>query len=410
MRNGIILCFRTSDQDALSMACDYWAAGDDAKWLHHVNHLSELHKTNRALLLKDVNRAAIAYDLSSRCSRCNTPSIASSRSGLGQFRGFMSRQLNSKAVRLCPQCDEYVEDLLSTQRDIRLQEEKLAAAEFAKKLNTENTKHHVDSPTLIDAIYLYSVLESSDVSEYGFSASLSFNVISKISGSELIDEKILAHLYKRGLIKLSEDSSNLSLNRPSNKAFVDLITARWQLSKIFEESSYTDLMMQLSETIDRHAPTQQEIQQLWEVVALAECQGKLLYEAGHYRFSNYQVGDKTNHALLYALKDYAIPRVWSIIQSTCKQIAADVQSGRVAAYKAYMYVPNSLIRFCDRATEQGWSVHARSRENWNTEAALTSLFFNRVLKHNKDGFRTLTSKTIVTDIDDSTDQESVSTS
>lgn len=394
MSKAIILSFNTSDQEALTRACDYWALNDDGKWLNNIDHLTDLHRLNRKLLLNDVNRAASAFDLSSRCYRCNTPSVATSRTNVGKFQGFKFRRLNSKSLHLCSQCDEYVQDLIQTQVEIQRQKQKEEAVAFIDELNAENIKETVDSLTLKDAVYFYSLLESSDVTEDGFNQVESFCLMGKISGSDLIDERIMGHLYKRGLIKLSKDTSSQAINRSSKKASINFIMARWQITDFFDGASYAELMMQLSEIISSLTPLQEEIQELWEVVALSECQGKLLYEAKQYRFSNYLIGEKTNHALLYVLKDYAIPRAWSIIQSVCKQIAADVQSGRLPAYMAHTYVPNSLIRFADRATEQQWNVYGRSRENWNAEAPLTSIFFNRLIKNSGEGFRTLTSASL----------------
>lgn len=394
MSNLVVLCFHTSDPDEITKACEYWAIDNDSKWLHLVKHLSDRHNTNSALLLKEVKRAVSAFDLSSRCDWCKTPSVISSRSDLGRFQNFSFRQVKSERVHLCPKCDLNWLELLSVQQESQRQKEGAESAALILKLNHEHSKAFKVTLTFIDAVYLYSILETSDIPEYGFEGSKSFSLTGKMSGSALMDQIVIEYLYKKDLIKLSLDTPIDAINRENKKAYVDFIKARWEISNSLNGSSYSDLMMELSEIISHQTPTQEEIAILWEVVALSECQRKLLDVAAHYKFSNYSIGEKTNYALLYVLQDFSIPRVWSIIQSVSKNLAADVQSKRLPAYRVYTNVPNALIRFADWAIEKSWNVYPLSRQNWDTESALTSLFFNRVLKGGKEHFRTLTTKMV----------------
>jgi hypothetical protein len=268
------------------------------------------------------------------------------------------------------------------------------SAALIVKLNKQNSKSSCDPLTLVDAVYLYATLQNSDISENGFEDSHSFSLIGNLSGSELTDQKIIEHLYKKGLIKISANTSIDSIYRENKKASVDYIKAKWEISDQFNGCSYFDLLMELSEIINDHEPTQEEISKLWKVVALAECQRKLIEVAAHYKFRNFLIGDKTNSAIMYILQDFSIPRAWSIIQSVSKTLAANVQSNRIESFMVRIYVPNALEKFADAAIEQSWNVFPLSRQNWDTESALTSLFFNRVLRGSKEHFRTLTTKMI----------------
>jgi hypothetical protein len=392
--NGILLCFQTSDQAELTKACEYWAIGDDSKWLYSVKSLSDRHATNSTLLLKDVKQAASAYDLSDRCDWCKTPSIASKRSDMGRFQSFTSRRGQSQLVNLCPQCDKRWVELGLIQQEKQRQKDRVESVALIVKLNEQNSNASSEALTLVDAVYLYATLQTSDISESGFEDSQSFSLKGNVSGSELVDKKIIEHLYKKGLIKISVLTSMDSINGENKKKPVDYIKAKWEISDRFNGCSYFDLMMELSEIINDLEPSQEEISSLWKVVALAECQRKLLEVAALYTFKNFSIGDKTNSAIMYILQDFSIPRAWSIIQSALKTLAARVQSGRIKSYLVITCVPNELEKFADRSIEESWNTYPLSRQNWDTEPVLTSLFFNRVLRGSKEHFRTLTTKMI----------------
>jgi len=284
--------------------------------------------------------------------------------------------------------------LHSIQQEKKRQKDRAESAALIVKLNEQNSQASNEPLTLVDAVYLYALFQTSDISEFAFEESQSFCLKGKMSGSELMDQTVVEYLYKKGLIKISYDTSIDSINKENKKIPVDYLKARWEISDSFNGCSYSDLMMDLTEIINDLKPSQEEISMLWEVVAVSECQRKLLDVADHYNFKNYLIGEKTNHAIMYTLQDFSIPGVWSIIQSVLKHLAADVQSKRIASFMVRTNVPNALIKFADLAIEQSWSVYPLSRQNWHTESVLTSLFFNRVLKGSEEHFRTLTTKMI----------------
>ena len=392
-----MLCFQSDDEKAFQMALRYWSR-DEGEWCESAKSLTEECGLRQHEFARYLKNHAIAYDLSSRCVECGFPAEISSRAAYSSSYDHGSLTYFGYPRQLfCPACVDIVAK--------RAQQAAQDAEQHNRDLIHEAIIHwrgeggpDLEDLNLIDAFYLYAILFV--VSELGgsddFGPFKDFGV--PVAASLPACTEVFRRLFmKRAIIPSFE--SPVSAFGFDDVAVISFYPDRvkWMLSINLCAYPVHTLMNALCTRIDAHAASarQEDVEVLWKLVAMSECESELQECANYYSFNDFEIGDKTRHALEYALEKFSIPQVWGVIWSATKHAASFLQSKASSGKRHAMNtIPGNIIRFVDHATQNNWTVYARTRKHWATEPFLTSLFFNRLLVGYPNGFRTITSATI----------------
>lgn len=391
-----MLCYLSSDEAELSLPVRYWTR-DVKSWQESVDLIAESAKVSKTSLTKTIRASAKAYDLDCRCSWCGIPAEVTSRSGYSSTysNGFSCHRNGRELIQLCGGCEALAQKRINQEQLERAHNKAKKVQDYLCEVSLSKKTKQATELTYSDAVLLHSVLVAADDRlDLALIGPLNTQV-SRVASSPIAEKQIFDHLFELGVL-IPSITSNANAFRIASSGEVEFDWSQvvWTVGPSFDHYSYQNLCQYLEQIIQQQPTDQGELLKLWQLTALAECQGVLMERAEFYRFNNYIVGEKTLHALLYALEIYSIPQVWSIIHSVTKNAASLKQSREYSGYHAQNTIPRSLIGFVDMSVKQGWTVNPRSRQSWYVEPTLTTAFFNRVLANYHDGFRRFNTKAI----------------
>jgi len=397
---NLMLCFQTDDEEAIELALRYWATDADGSWNEKVKALCEDYGLRTHEITKRINSLSPAYDLNKRCPGCGVPMDISSRTAYdAAYESGSFVYVNAPTRMLvCPVCkSKAVERATNAEKKADERKQEMVYDAVMDWLSEDSPE--VDALEYLDAVYLYAVLlAANDMDEAHDTFGPASNFIAPLAASKRVTAELLRRLCSIRAIVPAEDSptSAFEFDVDNIKSF-DLIRVKWQLSASLSMLPVQTLLNALSSMIDAHTNGAGlvEIETLWKLVSMSECENVLLECAEYYKFNELTVGERTKHALEYALEKYSVPQVWGIIWSATKSAASFLQSQASNGKRhAINSIPGNIIRFVDTSIQNKWTVNARTRQHWMTESTLTSLFFNRILSSQANGFRTITSATI----------------
>ncbi len=391
-----MLCFQTDDEEALQIALRYWSRNESA-WCENAKSLAEECGLRQHEFTRHLNNLAIAYDLNMRCIGCGQPADIFSRAAyISTYDHGSLTYCGEYALRqlVCPACMNKIEKR-AQQNALEAEQRKCELIHDAIIDWLGEGGPELEALDFLDAFYLYAVLlEADDSDDIGPCQDFSAPVAASLS----VTTEVLRRLFMKRVLVPSFESqvSAFDCDEESVLSF-DCALVKWQLSTSLSIYPFQTLLNALSTMIDTHAASArpEDIEALWKLVAMSECESKLMEWANYYSFNDFVIGDKARHALEYALEKFSIPQVWGVIQSATKSGASFYQSKASSGKRHAMNtIPGNIIRFVDSAIQNNWTVHARTRQHWMTEPSLTSLFFNRFLAHHPDNFRTITTAVI----------------
>ncbi len=394
-----MLCFLSDDEEALQVVLRYWSR-DESGWRESVKSLAEECGLRQYEFTRHLRSLAVAYDLNLRCAECGFPADVSSRTVYTSSYNHGSLSYSSRYSRqlVCPACaDQIAEREQQVAQEAEERKGDMIHEVIAAWVSEEVPE--LEELDFLDAFYLYAVLlganeiDSSD--DFGPWQDFSIPVAASLSATL----EVFRHLFRKRLLIPSFESPVQAFNfdDPAVVASFDPAWVKWQLNMSFWSYPFQTILNTLSSRIDAYCTSilPEDVEALWELVAMSECEGKLQESANYYDFKNFKIGDKTKHALVHALEKFSIPQVWGVIQSATKNSAAFLQTQESKGKRHAMNtIPGNIIRFVDTAIQRNWTVNARTRQHWMIEPTLTSLFFNRLLACHQDGFRTITSVNI----------------
>jgi hypothetical protein len=148
--------------------------------------------------------------------------------------------------------------------------------------------------------------------------------------------------------------------------------------------------------VDRLAqPDCESAEELWYLVAEAECKRYFLEQCQRYRCVKEDIfSDKVADAFRYCLRDLSVGQVWHVIYYVIRDLAALSQEKSYARQHVYNMIPGSIRRFADNKLSNKREVRPWSRPNLHKEAWITSILFDTVLRDGNMLFETLTGNSV----------------
>jgi hypothetical protein len=386
----VFLCFHVSDESQIAVALDYWEGGLRSGWKTSVKQISARAGVPKHRLPELARQFATAYDVDTRCDSCGSP-----------------RQLLSRSdSALWPHTWKYTCDLCraaeaESQREEKEQAERSEGERLGniiQGLIEEEQPFNYEEIDYLDAIVAYAIMLSSQSATADGRVGNPFELT--ICSSNSLLAQLLGRLFKHGVLVFHENTPIDALDPESRNSgsfrFFPLKVV-WQFAVPVGNESFSSVFRQLSSIIElksSHPSYWQSVSDLWWMLSRDDVQSYLEEQLASYRLYGLSVGEKMQEAMFHALSRFSIPRVRYLLYRIAKNVAALSSHRDFTRQHALNTVPGSLIRDCDRAIADQWSIKPYCKKWDEEEVLLITLLFDRVLGSGIDGFKEMTGDTL----------------
>jgi hypothetical protein len=378
---NIILCFQTGDPAGIDLALQYWDRNREGQWSKTVKEIADGIGERKHTIANLVRQAAVAYDLNSRCTICLIPRELTSRSettysNWGPYVCAGCREAQARAQRI------------KEEEKARLQRERLARVVAA--ISNEDAVFDYHSIGYLEAVVTYAIMLCSDTAVVSGVVGNPYSL--GISPSNTLLNTLLADLFNVGVLTFRHDTPFEAIDPTSeNETRFSYFPLRvnWQFAKAANGDSFSTVFKQIGAIIDEraeHPEYYEAVDQLWWMLGSADALRYLEEQLSLYRLSGLVVGEKLKEAISYGLKLFSIPQLRYLLYRVAKNAAALSTRREFNKPHALNTIPGSLIRDCDRAVADHWTIKGYVKK-WDEESPLLTLLFDRVLGSGIVGFR-----------------------
>jgi hypothetical protein len=378
---NIILCFQTGDPAAIDLALLYWNRNREGQWSKTVKEIADGISERKHTIANLVRHAAVAYDLNSRCTGCLIPRELTSRA---------ETTYSTWSTYVCTECRE------AQARAQRLKEEEQARLERERRarivsaISNEDALFDYQSIGYLEAVVTYVIMLCSDSAVVSGAVGNPYSL--GISPSNTLLNTLLGHLFNIGVLTFRNDTPFDAVNPTSEdetRFSYYPLKVNWQFAKAANGDSFSTTFKQIGAIIDErveHPEYYEAVIQLWWMLGSADALRYLEDQLSLYRLSGLVVGEKLKEAISYGLKLFSIPQLRYLLYRVAKNAAALSTRHDFNKPHALNTIPGSLIRDCDRATADHWTIKGYAKK-WDEESPLLTLLFDRVLGSGIAGFR-----------------------
>lgn len=368
-----IICFLTTDSQAIALSFEYWARTDDLSWQQSVSSIAKKYRLTQYQLTQLVKQTSIASRPDRRCSQCDTPYTCNSRSA------YQSPPLGRNGSYICGECLQY-----QAQEAYRLRKAK-ESEDFEKIKNilgdqdNHPPKFDYCSITQELAAYIYAILLANNQQE----SPIILEPIPNQPGTLLATHNGTVELYKMlnkaGIIvpSIHSDTGTFEITDSEVRYYID--RARWVVAEDTSGMTMPEVIELLKLILDDPRP--EDISAIWDRIAIDECREyfeHLYYEK--YGFNQVGYSEKVEHSINYCLDKISIPQTKNILYSTMRNIAALMQEKNYHKTHVYNMIPGNIVRNVDRYLANNYEIRPWDRKPAHKEAWLTSLLFDSILK------------------------------
>jgi len=381
----ILLCVHSQDSDEIEMAVQYWTRNEDgSSWGAAVREIAERFGIEAHELPAVVRRIAQAYDLQIRCIDCNAPRIVESRSALSGVTG---------GNYICEECRSARAEIQATQVRIRTALRREQFISIIRRVSSPDGCFDYSEIDYFDAVLSYAIMLASDTScasgRVGDPRQLS------MCSSDILTGKLLSDLFNDSILIFCEDTPLEAAHESTfetGKLCYYPLSVNWQFAADEGDRTFSQVFRQLAAVIDARAddPTSNPaINRLWWTLALDDARNYLREQTHLHCLPTREPGEKTEEALRYALQRFSIPQVRNLIWRVTKDAAALSTRRDFHRMHALNTIPGALIRICDRALSDGWTINPYCKKWDQEEPLLTTLLFDRILQIGIAGFKSM---------------------
>jgi hypothetical protein len=387
----IMLCFQTDDEVAIDMACQYWDLDSEGSWAVTVKEIADHFNKPKHRIANLVRQAAVAYDLQARCMCCHAPREVDSRSDAA----YSSRYSSGFVCDGCHRAQSRAQRLKEEEQQ-RLERERLA--KIVRTVSNEDSVCEYGAMGYLEAILAYGIMLSSNSAMINGLVGNPYDLTLCPTNSLL--SSLIGRLFNRRILVFRSDTSFEAIDQSSTSetgfSYFPL-KVNWQFAKPANGESYREVFQEIGAIIDErtaHPEYNEAVSELWWSLGSAEAERYLRHELNSYRLSELVVGEKMKEAISYALGRFSIPQIRYLLWRVAKNAAALSARRDFTRQHALNTIPGNLIRDCDRALADGWTIKPYCLKWDEEEAGLTTLLFDRVLETGIQGFKCMTGSSI----------------
>jgi hypothetical protein len=378
---NIILCFQTGDGAAIDLALQYWELNREGQWSRTVKEIADSFGERKHTIANLVRHAAVAYDLSSRCASCLTPRELPSRAEAAH---------SIWSTYVCAGCREAQASAQRLKEEEKARLERERRAGIVRAISNEHVIFDYHSIGYFEAVVAYAIMLCSDSAVVNGVVGSPYNLA--LSPSNTLLTTLLGHLFNMGVLTFRNDTSFDAID-PTSESETQFsyypLKVNWQFARAANGDSFSMTFKHIGSIIDEkveHPGYHEALAQLWWMLGSADALLYLEDQLSLYRLSGLVVGDKLKEAIAYGLKLFSIPQLRYLLYRVAKNAAALSTRRDFNKPHALNTIPGSLIRDCDRAVADHWTIKGYAKK-WDEESPLVTLLFDRVLGSGIAGFR-----------------------
>jgi hypothetical protein len=386
----IVLCFKTDDPSEIKMALDYWETNSEGGWQHTVQDIASGNEQPKHRISELVRTSAQAYDLRTRCCKCGVPRDVGSRNDV---------QSSSKPSPsyTCGTCRIAEVEALRLEQEKQNEQERVRLAEIVGTIVGRVRQHDYSSIDYMSAIFAYALFVHSETA-------ISDGSIGNVSELQIcptdgLMRKLLGRLFDLEILNFGQGTPFNAVDRESTEARLSYypFKVQWQFVADREGRSFREVFRTISSVIDQRTARSDyysAITDLWWLLGLHDAISYLQSKLSEYGIRDFSAGEKTEEAIRYALESFSIPQLRYLLWRIAKNVAALSVRRDFTRRHALNTIPGSIIRDCDRALADGWTIKPYVMKWDEEESPLTTLLFDRVLQTGIEGFRSLNGQMI----------------
>ena len=387
---GMLLCFLSSSQSEIELALEYWRLDPEGGWKTTVQEIAERSGKPKHRIPELARRAAVAYDLCVRCTDCRTPRAISSRGDV-TYRDW------NGAGYLCDRCRSGRQEAARLKEDENKRTEHERLYRIVQAASREDAVFDYAGIGYLDAVVAYAIMLSSD-------SAVATGVVGNpyelpICPSNSLLSSLLGRLFANGILVLRHDTPVEAIDpesRDGERFSYYPLKVRWQFALSVGGESFSSIFRLIGSVIDMrvdHPEYDHAVAELWWMLGMDDALQYLEQELGTYRLSGFVAREKMREAVLYALNRFSIPRLRYLLFRIAKNTAALASRRDFTRQHALNTIPGSLIRDCDRALADNWTIRPYCMKWDEEEARLITILFDRVLQTGIEGFKSATGGT-----------------
>ncbi len=267
-------------------------------------------------------------------------------------------------------------------------------ASLVQAIANENAVFDYDMISYFDAVLAHGVMLSSQSAIENGLVGNSFDLT--LCPSNALLSNVLARLYDHGILVFRSDTSPEAIDpesRDETRFSYYPLKVNWQFATAKDNNSFSKIFNQIGSIIDQradHPEYFETVSELWWMLGRDDALRYLDQELNSYRLSGFEAGEKTKEAISYALNRFSIPQLRYLLWRVAKNAAALSVRHDFTKRHALNTIPGSLIRDCDRAIADHWTIKPYCMKWDEEEAPLITILFDRVLETGIAGFRSMT--------------------
>jgi hypothetical protein len=388
------LCFLTDSHSHHTLCLRYWAV-DAGMWVEKFDALAKDTGLSRWEMQEVLKRACRAYLPHLRCTDCGVPIEVSNRS---QYSPLTGKPVGSSHDRYQNLCDICRAAALAADKEADLFALERHRDHVAQALaRTEASALAIDYSTLSYAksFFLYAALVAANVGwEENSIASLDSQP-GELAPTPELSQRIYDTLYQDQIIlpSTAADPRVFRIDEETGSVTFPIQCVAWRLAPDAAGRSMNEVFSLLLDRLEHPEP--EAVEQLWYMIAEAECQRYFTRQCERYRFAQ---PDIYSAKVASAVRDYlahlSIGQMWNIIFYVLKDLAALSQEKTYARQHVYNMIPGNIRRYIDYRLGNHKSIRPWSRPAPVTECWMTSILLDKVLGGGDESFETLAGKSV----------------
>jgi hypothetical protein len=375
---SVKLEINSDDPKIVSICKQYWAADQSHKFPLPTSEIAKNFGLSNIDLNRIVKTFSTMFWLKLPCKTC------------GVFYVFENRTDYTKSRRLGENNWDYVcLECKESEQKLRREQEQIIREQRSIILHNrfDLSKHKpvdLNLFSLTDAIYLIAMIRGGALEDFSAIHSLE-QFRERLSPSSDMDSKILAHLEKRGILRIHPISPHTAFIWDEIEFKEQYYSSKvWWGYPVGGEQQLT--LRNVASELERRFRERdwlphwhEEWLRLWRQITLAETLQYFDYQMRERRFE-FNPGEKTLDLFIGLLEEYSLGQIFRMIYAGARGSADYFQRGGVSRSQAANSTVTRIKNYAERAEANGWSLEPYFRLKELPQSLVSQVMFRAVFK------------------------------
>lgn len=379
------LTFSTEDKETIAICEQYWELTNDGKFKLSVKDLAEKAGKTPSKIAYLVRNSCLAHSDITTCSKCEALYTFSSRTEFNSLKA-----LKDWTCKECMELEWIEEQVKKVQAEEEKKQRIVSTLKNSLDISIAKNPLRIDTLDTREKIQLMSLIRHCSTEDISTLSSL--NTIedgTQLTAGRQQDAQLVENLYKKNHISIDPDSNPKHFSLLDEGRFrFNLEQVDWILPLNLSETTPSFFYNELDSLLKSDSyksDHQSEIIELCKESALYECLAFLQESLAKHTF-NFNPGDKTILTVNYGLKHFSVARMYNLIWSAAKDVAAYFTRAGISKRQAANTIVKILHEKIERALANGWEVGSFRRRFDLPQSTYSKVLFNTILGTDDGGF------------------------